>query len=728
MASLSDDNIQAQIEAKKRRLEELKQKRLQRQLKQDEPSAPASAAAGASSSSPLTSPRRPTSALSTSQSLTQLPSPSSSSSFPAAVSTSDDILDVVNSLITSSPSPHPPTSGAAAAPSSAPSTAAASAPRAALAVQAQPSLTVLPVECVFYEVGTQTSESYLVEAAAEEERKDEPHSPAKRPRKAKKASGIDSDEEEELRKECDTLRHRETELMTTIKEMKSDLERRRAEEEAAQQPRLLSAGESDELMRREDFGSFFARSSLMMERALAERERRGGYDYTVDYADDDADADAHSHVETLVYRLTFDDPTATAQRTVSALDWSGKYSELMLAAYASTDDDDAAASALSSGAQGCVLLWNINLTSRPEFHFTSDSSIVSAFFHPTQPRLVIGASASGQLLMWDTRSKATPVNRTSLANSHSFPITGLRQHAGQTVSVSSDGHVCYWQDENWHLPSTSYHLQQPQGQPQQPHGELSVSAMDIHAGVMFLGSDDGRVYKARMHGEGDHVLESLRAHDAPITSLSFQPTSATAQSPSASSLYLTSSYDWTVKLFAHHAHSPLASFESARDYAYDAQWHPTHPGVFVTGDSTGKMDLWRLGGRATAGGVGAASAETGAAGEGGEGVTGKGWEVPQYSVMVGDAGAAQLKTSGEVTGAGGEGVAGEGGRAHALSKLRWHGDGSMLSVGTSRGAVSVWELNKEVADCSCDEQERLWEFITKQLAQPTVRAPTLVAV
>lgn len=46
---------------------------------------------------------------------------------------------------------------------------------------------------------------------------------------------------------------------------------------------------------------------------------------------------------------------------------------------------------------------------------------------------------------------------------------------------------------------------------------------------------------------------------------------------SMSDIYLTSSYDWTCKLWSAKLGKPLFTFESARDYVYDVQWSPSHP-------------------------------------------------------------------------------------------------------------------------------------------------------
>lgn len=270
-----------------------------------------------------------------------------------------------------------------------------------------------------------------------------------------------------------------------------------------------------------------------------------------------------------------------------------------------------------------------------------------------------------------------------------------------------------------HVPSNAYVLKGSG-----VGGELSVACMDIAGGVMYVGGDDGCVYKAKMHAdrEGEHVFDTIRAHDAPISSLSFQPSTATAGSATsnASALYLTSSYDWTVKLWAQHSPATLGSFESSRDYTYDAAWHPTHPGLFVCGDSTGQLDVWRLGAKGGAGGgekVEGGGASGGVVDDSTLALQPTGWEVPQFTTHVTDA-ATQPRTSTDSNGGEGATAAAGGavGKTHALSKLRWHGDGSMLSVGTSAGGVSVYELNRDMMECSHDDRQKLWSLLSSGTA------------
>jgi dynein intermediate chain len=71
-----------------------------------------------------------------------------------------------------------------------------------------------------------------------------------------------------------------------------------------------------------------------------------------------------------------------------------------------------------------------------------------------------------------------------------------------------------------------------------------------------------------------------------------------------SDLFLTSSVDWTTKLWRAKSLTkpsttaqqiaPLYSFDEADDYVYDVKWHPSHPALFGTVDGSGKFDLWNL--------------------------------------------------------------------------------------------------------------------------------------
>ena len=117
---------------------------------------------------------------------------------------------------------------------------------------------------------------------------------------------------------------------------------------------------------------------------------------------------------------------------------------------------------------GIVAVWNLHLLERPEFVFHSQvrehfsyvsedhiltglvqSDVLSVIFSPFHSNLVFGGTYSGQILLWDTRSKHLPVLRTPLsAAGHTHPVYAMQmagtQNAHNLITSSTDGTVCSW--------------------------------------------------------------------------------------------------------------------------------------------------------------------------------------------------------------------------------------------------------------------------------------------
>ena len=146
--------------------------------------------------------------------------------------------------------------------------------------------------------------------------------------------------------------------------------------------------------------------------------------------------------------------------------------------------------------------------------------------------------------------------------------------------------------------------------------EIAVTCMDFpdnETSTFFVGTEEGGVYQANRYDRagakaGLNHRDSYRGHTGPVTSLNFHPLHGSVD---FSDLFLTTSVDWTVKLWRAKAGNkasggvtmmnsgpstiaPLCSFEESSDYVFDAKWHPKHPAVFGTVDGTGKFDLWNL--------------------------------------------------------------------------------------------------------------------------------------
>lgn len=59
-------------------------------------------------------------------------------------------------------------------------------------------------------------------------------------------------------------------------------------------------------------------------------------------------------------------------------------------------------------------------------------------------------------------------------------------------------------------------------------------------------------------------------------------------------MVLTSSFDWTVKLWSPNSNHSLRTFEYSEDYIYDVCWNPGNPSLFSTVNNEGYIDLFDL--------------------------------------------------------------------------------------------------------------------------------------
>ena len=129
------------------------------------------------------------------------------------------------------------------------------------------------------------------------------------------------------------------------------------------------------------------------------------------------------------------------------------------------------------------------------------------------------------------------------------------------------------------------------------------------------------VLQGQRHGSKPGLAVQFDGHHGPVTAVSCHR--ATGGQADLSHLFLTSSFDWTVKLWStklqneqqltvsacfspglHHLQpmallqsktgTPLCSFENNSDYVYDVQWSPTHPAVFASVDGEGRLDFWNI--------------------------------------------------------------------------------------------------------------------------------------
>ncbi|KAJ7991866.1 hypothetical protein DPEC_G00288300 [Dallia pectoralis] len=269
------------------------------------------------------------------------------------------------------------------------------------------------------------------------------------------------------------------------------------------------------------------------------------------------------------------------------------------------------------------------------------SPVLAVGFARFHPNLVVGGTYSGQIVLWDNRShRKTPVQRTPLsAAAHTHPVYCVNvvgtQNANNLITVSTDGRMCSWSLDMLSQPQESMELIYNKSKP------VAVTGMAFPTGDVnnyVVGSEEGAVYTASRHGSKAGICEMFEGHQGPVTGLSCH----NAVGPvDFSHLFVTSSFDWTVKLWSTKHNKPLYSFEDNADYLYDVMWSPVHPAQFAAVCGMGRLDLWNL------------NSDT---------------EVPTASVTVGG--------------------------ASALNRVRWGSGGKEVAVGDSEGHLWIYDVGE----------------------------------
>lgn len=222
-------------------------------------------------------------------------------------------------------------------------------------------------------------------------------------------------------------------------------------------------------------------------------------------------------------------------RAVTSLEWSLKHQELLLAAFSVSDEFNL------NQANGLIQLWSLAVRKTPEFTFTCQTEVTSAIFHKFNPKLVIGGTYTGQILIWDTRGKSLPVNKTPAgAKFHSHPIYCLgvtgTPNANNILSVSNDGYLCTWSLSNLSKPIKEFKVKKKknnegvEGKLDRNYsddiGAICLATQENESNNIFIGSDDSDIYQVYVHQGNDNVeniVETYKKHSGPITSLQMHP-------------------------------------------------------------------------------------------------------------------------------------------------------------------------------------------------------------
>ncbi|KAL0034596.1 hypothetical protein WJX79_009843 [Trebouxia sp. C0005] len=189
---------------------------------------------------------------------------------------------------------------------------------------------------------------------------------------------------------------------------------------------------------------------------------------------------------------------------------------------------------------GLVALWSLKNPGYPLWSFPTPSGVTAVDFSVHNPNMLAVGLYDGTLAVHDVKTRQEVPSLSSSAGSgqHSDPVwqvswvdRGLEQEE-RLVTISTDGRVTQW-----------------------------------------------ATTKALEHTD----LIKLK-----------RTVSKQKWSPFQSNLFISSSADWSVKLWTEGKEHALLTFQSANDEVNDVQWCPTNSTVFGTATSGGRIEIWDL--------------------------------------------------------------------------------------------------------------------------------------
>lgn len=219
--------------------------------------------------------------------------------------------------------------------------------------------------------------------------------------------------------------------------------------------------------------------------------------------------------------------------------------------------------------------------SRPETTLHANSDILTAQFSPFHPSLILGGTYSGQLLLWDTRTRTSqhhPVQKTPLTGTghgHTHPIYSINvvgtQNAHNILSTSTDGVVCSWSVDMMSRPQEYLELHAPPGG---VGGLGDLGSTSVGAGLtpynlpqtlsptttafpptdpsyFLAGTEAGNIHLIHRYDRagtkaGVDASTAYVGHAAPVMSLDFHKATGPLD---LGDLMLSTGLDWTVRLW-----------------------------------------------------------------------------------------------------------------------------------------------------------------------------------
>ncbi|PFH31863.1 WD domain, G-beta repeat-containing protein [Besnoitia besnoiti] len=285
------------------------------------------------------------------------------------------------------------------------------------------------------------------------------------------------------------------------------------------------------------------------------------------------------------------------KKDVTSLKWNPRYPDLFAAGYGSYE--------FQKQGVGFVCCYTLKNTGYPEYFWKTESAVCSLDWNQHNPSLLAVGLYDGTVLVLNVHAKDRKPTHASTVkvNKHTDPVWDVRwdqDNSSSTMrfySVSGDGRVTSWSLMKNKLESEEVTLLKlDYSQLTQAKDSADATALigiaggtcfDFHPTqqhIFIVGTTEGRIFKCSKNYSGQY-LQTYWGHDMSVTRLEWNPFHPR--------IFISSSSDWTVKIWDDSMSAPVLSFDFELA-VNDARWAPYSATMFVAATADGMVHLYDL--------------------------------------------------------------------------------------------------------------------------------------
>ncbi|KEP64338.1 UNVERIFIED_CONTAM: dynein intermediate chain, putative [Hammondia hammondi] len=287
----------------------------------------------------------------------------------------------------------------------------------------------------------------------------------------------------------------------------------------------------------------------------------------------------------------FKDKVTDCKRTATCIAWHPEGSTKLAVAYAILKFQKQPDPMPSQ-----AYIWDITQSNTPLTELTGQSPVVSIMYNNKITDVIVGGCYNGLISLWDLRKGTKPAETSRTETSHYDPVYDVTWLQSKTnnelVSVSTDGHVLWWDTRNLAAPVEDCELADAAASTQTVGGMCIEWSVDAGPTKYLVGTERGStVTLKKKPKKGDSKSVEIAQRFGQDTGRHYGPVYAVRRNPFHPKYFLTVG-DWTAKIWMEEIKSPIICTDYHPASLLNCQWSPSRPGLFMVCREDGFLDFW----------------------------------------------------------------------------------------------------------------------------------------